>query len=88
MEKNKSLSPFDAVTEAAALRLRPIVMTTIPIIIGFIPLVLNLAGGGEMLQPMAVAVIGGLLFEIFVVLFLLPCLYIAFSSKKSKNTFG
>ncbi|MFH1118128.1 MAG: efflux RND transporter permease subunit [Pseudomonadota bacterium] len=70
------LSPFTAVVSAAKIRLRPRLMTTIPIIMGLIPLALNIEQGGDMLQPMAVGAIGGLLMLIPTALFLMPCLYV------------
>ena len=69
----------DAVVQAAKIRLRPRVMTTTSILVGFIPLALALEEGGDMLQPMAAAAIGGLLMEILVALFLMPCLYVSIS---------
>jgi len=68
-----------AVVEAAKIRLRPRIMTTVTTMIGFLPLALNLEEGGDMLQPMAVAAIGGLGMEILVALFLMPCLYVIIS---------
>jgi multidrug efflux pump subunit AcrB len=69
-------SADDAVREAARVRLRPRVMTTATTIAGLLPLALNVGAGGDMLQPMAVGAIGGLLLEIPVALFLMPCLYV------------
>ena len=66
----------EAVLEAAVLRLRPILMTLATSVLGLVPLALNLGEGGDMLVPMAVAVIGGLLFSIFVTLAFLPCAYV------------
>jgi len=73
----------EAIVRAASLRLRPITMTTVPMIVGLLPLALNVEEGGDMLQPMAVAAIGGLLMEILVALFLLPCLYLLVSGGSS-----
>jgi len=70
------LGVFDALVEAAKIRLRPRVMIAAAVIAGFVPLALNLEEGGDMLQPMAVAAIGGLSLGLFVALFLLPCLYL------------
>jgi len=64
-----------AVQAAARLRLRPRVMTTMTTIAGLTPLAFNVGSGGDMLQPMAVGAIGGLIMEIPVALFLMPCLY-------------
>ncbi len=68
-------APHDAILEAASVRLRPRVMTTLTTLVGFIPLALNLGGGNEMLQPMAAGAIGGLVMEFFAALFLMPILY-------------
>ena len=65
-----------AVREAARVRLRPRVMTTATTLAGLVPLALNVGEGGDLLQPMAVAAIGGLLAEIPVALFLMPGLYV------------
>jgi multidrug efflux pump subunit AcrB len=73
------MPPFDAVLNAAKIRLRPRVMTTISTLVAFIPLALAIEEGGDMLQPMAVGAIGGLLMEILVALFLMPCLYVMFA---------
>ena len=79
LEKTRGISPGLAVTEAAAIRLRPRIMTSVTTMVGFIPLALNLAEGGDMLQPMAVAAIGGLIMEIPVALILMPLLYVVVS---------
>ncbi len=73
------LLPEQAVLEAAKVRLRPRVMTTMAVLVGFIPLALALEEGGDMLQPMAAGAIGGLLMEILVALFLMPVLYSLFT---------
>lgn len=65
----------EAVHSAALLRLRPRLMTTLPIILGFLPLALAFDAGTELLRPMATAAIGGLLTEVFVALLLVPVLY-------------
>jgi multidrug efflux pump subunit AcrB len=69
-------SPLEPVVEAARLRLRPRVMTTLTTIAGLSPLALNVGAGGDMLQPLAVAAICGLAMEILAALFLMPCLYL------------
>ena len=64
----------------------PRVMTTATTIAGLSPLALNVGAGGDMLQPMAVGAIGGLLLEIPVALFLMPCLYTMGSRTSIKTT--
>jgi hydrophobic/amphiphilic exporter-1 (mainly G- bacteria), HAE1 family len=72
---------LDAVHSAALLRLRPRLMTTLPIVLGFLPLALAFEAGTELLQPMATAAIGGLLTEVFVALLLVPVFYFWISPK-------
>jgi len=74
-----------AVVNAAKIRLRPRIMTTMTTMIGFLPLALNIGEGGDMLQPMAVAAIGGLAMEIPVALFLMPAVYVAMTRKKNQS---
>jgi multidrug efflux pump subunit AcrB len=56
--------------------------------IGFLPLALNLEEGGDMLQPMAVAAIGGLGMEMPVALFLMPCLYVITARARASRLEG
>ena len=66
---------LDAILRAAPIRVRPILMTQLTTILGLTPLALNLGEGGDMLQPMAIAVIGGLLYSLPLTLFFLPSAY-------------
>ncbi len=66
----------DALVEAGALRLRPILMTTLTTVVGMLPLALGLDAGGALMQPLAVAVVGGLLSSMLLTLLLAPCLYL------------
>jgi len=79
-------NPLDAVVAAARIRLRPRMMTTLTTMMGFLPLALNLGEGGDILQPMAVGAIGGLVMEMAVALFLMPCLYALVSSSSRAET--
>jgi HAE1 family hydrophobic/amphiphilic exporter-1 len=78
----------EAVRSAARLRLRPRVMTTATTIAGLLPLAVHVGAGGDMLQPMAVGAIGGLLLEIPVALFLMPCLYVMASRSRRRLAAG
>lgn len=75
LHQRQGLPGRDAVLQAAKIRLRPRLMTTITTMIGFTPLALNLGEGADMLQPMAIGAIGGLATEAIVALFFMPCLY-------------
>jgi multidrug efflux pump subunit AcrB len=71
---------FDAIVEAAPLRVRPILMTVSTTVIGMLPLALNPAEGGELMAPIAVTVIGGLVASIALTLLVVPRLYLALNS--------
>jgi multidrug efflux pump subunit AcrB len=65
-------SPYEAIVEAAQQRFRPILLTTFTTTLGLIPLYL---GGGLMWEPMAVAIMVGLLFATIITLLFVPVLY-------------
>jgi multidrug efflux pump subunit AcrB len=73
--EDNGLSPQRAVIESGQRRLRPIVLTTFTTLGGMIPLYL---GGGPMFQPMAVAIMFGLLFATLLTLGVVPVLYALF----------
>jgi multidrug efflux pump subunit AcrB len=64
-----------AIRQAARLRLRPILMTTLTTVVGMTPLALGLGEGSEMLQPLAVVIVWGLSFSTLVSLVLIPTVY-------------
>jgi multidrug efflux pump subunit AcrB len=64
-----------AYREGAFNRLRPILMTSLAMIAGMIPMSLGLGEGGDQVAPLAIAVIGGLLFSLISTLLLLPLIY-------------
>ena len=66
----------DAVVEAGGIRLRPILMTTLTTVVGMMPLAVGMGSGSMLMQPLAVAVVGGLLSAMLLTLFLVPCLYV------------
>ena len=69
------LSPREAMLEAGARRLRPIMMTALATIAGMIPLSLALGQGSQMLQPLAIAVIGGILASMVLSLIVTPAVH-------------
>ena len=72
LERSAGLAHFDAIVAAAVQRSRPIVLTTATTVLGLLPLYL---GGGEMWEPMALAIMGGLLFSTLLTLGVVPVLY-------------
>jgi hydrophobe/amphiphile efflux-1 (HAE1) family protein len=67
---------LEAVVEAGAARMRPILMTTITSLVGTAPLALGLGDGSELMRPLAIAVVGGLSVSTLLTLFVVPCLYV------------
>jgi hydrophobic/amphiphilic exporter-1 (mainly G- bacteria), HAE1 family len=74
-KKAEGLSAVDAVAAAGPIRLRPILMTTMAMIFGMLPVALALGEGGEIRAPMAVTVIGGLITSTLLTLVVVPVVY-------------
>jgi multidrug efflux pump subunit AcrB len=66
-----------AIREAARIRLRPILMTTLCTLFGLLPLALGIGAGSELQRPLALAVIGGLALSTPITLFFVPTLLVA-----------
>jgi len=73
--RREGLSPREAMVKAGRRRLRPIMMTALAAAAGFLPLALALGAGSEMLQPLAVAVIGGIAISMVLSLILTPAVH-------------
>jgi len=74
---------LQAVQEAAAARLRPILMTTLAMVLGILPIALALGAGAESRVSMGIAVIGGLLCGGALTLFVIPAMYVLFSRQRA-----
>jgi hydrophobe/amphiphile efflux-1 (HAE1) family protein len=74
--REKGLPVEEAVIEAGAVRLRPILMTTTTTVCGMLPLALGLGEGSELMQPLAIAVCGGLTVSTLLTLLVVPCTYL------------
>ena len=77
--KAQGLSKVDAIVDAAAARLRPILMTSLSTVLGILPIALALGAGSESRTSMGIAVIGGLIFSTVLTLFVIPAIYSYFS---------
>jgi multidrug efflux pump subunit AcrB len=75
-------TPEDALVQAGRRRLRPIAMTALATIAGMLPLALAIGSGSQMLQPLAIAVIGGLLCSIVLSLILTPIIHFYLDREK------
>jgi CzcA family heavy metal efflux pump len=82
----EGVPPAEAMMHAAQRRLRPIVMTAIAAVCGMLPLAFALGAGSQMLQPLAIAVIGGLAISMVLSLVVTPVVYFLLtSSRKPKE---
>jgi len=68
-------SPQDAILQAGRRRLRPIVMTALATVAGMLPLAFAIGAGSQMLQPLAIAVIGGVLISMVLSLIITPAVH-------------
>jgi multidrug efflux pump subunit AcrB len=75
--------PEEAMVQAGRRRLRPIIMTALATVAGMLPLAFALGAGSQMLQPLAIAVIGGILISMVLSLIVTPAVYFYMAEKKA-----
>ena len=73
--RDRGMEMVAAIVEAARVRLRPILMTTLTTVMGMLPLAMGVGEGSELLQPLAVVIACGLTFSTLVSLLLVPAIY-------------
>lgn len=78
--KREGMVAIEAAVEAGAARFRPILMTTLTTMLGMLPLALALGEGSELMQPLAIVVIGGLSVSMFLTLLVVPGVYLIFDN--------
>ncbi|PZO44620.1 MAG: cation transporter [Pseudanabaena frigida] len=76
LREEQKCSRIQAILQAAPIRLRPILMTTITTVVGAFPLALGGGDGGEFLQPLGIVTFSGLALATILTLFLIPCFYV------------
>jgi HAE1 family hydrophobic/amphiphilic exporter-1 len=78
--RGRGMPLVNAIRESATIRFRPIVMTTVAMIAGMMPLALGVTEGAEFRKSMGTVIIGGLTSSLFLTLFLVPVVYVAIMS--------
>jgi len=84
-KRKAGLNIGEAAFEAAASRLRPILMTSLATIFGALPIALALGAGASSRVPLGIVVVGGLLFALILTLFVIPVMYILMADKKLQH---
>jgi hydrophobe/amphiphile efflux-1 (HAE1) family protein len=82
MLRKRGYKLYDAIQEAGRSRLRPVVMTSSTMILAMVPMALSRSMGHEMFSPMAITMIGGLLFSMLITLIIVPAFYAVFNRKE------
>ncbi|MFN3933131.1 MAG: efflux RND transporter permease subunit [Parvibaculum sp.] len=83
--REKGLSVYDAVIEAASLRLRPILMTTGAMALGAVPLALASGAGAESRRSIGYVIVGGITFGTLLTLFVVPTVYLLIASWRERR---
>jgi multidrug efflux pump len=86
-KREEGLSKMDAVLEAARMRLRPILMTSLTMALGTLPIALSLGAASTSRQPLGIVVVGGVLFSLILTLFVIPAMYSYLSSSRKHIEF-
>jgi multidrug efflux pump len=77
-EREQGLAPREAIRQAALLRFRPILMTTMAALLGALPLMISWGVGSELRRPLGIAMVGGLIFSQILTIFTTPVIYLYF----------
>jgi HAE1 family hydrophobic/amphiphilic exporter-1 len=75
-QRSEDVDPETAILEAAVIRFRPIMMTSMAALFGTLPIAIGMGDGGEARKPLGLAVVGGLLFSQALTLYITPVLYV------------
>ena len=83
-ERRQGMSPRESIVQAAMLRFRPIMMTTLAALFGALPLALEGGTGSELRNPLGITIVGGLLLSQLLTLYTTPVIYLAMDRLKKR----
>lgn len=81
----KGMGKKEAVIYAASMRLRPILMTSLAMALGALPLALSLGAAATSRIPLGIVIVGGIIFSLLLTLFVIPAIYVYLSSSKKRS---
>ncbi len=87
IERERRVTPLEAIREACLLRLRPILMTTMAALLGALPLMLGTGEGAELRQPLGIAIVGGLFMSQVLTLYTTPVVYLYLERQRLRFSF-
>jgi multidrug efflux pump len=83
-ERERGMSPSEAITEACMLRFRPILMTTMCAMFGALPLALGTGTGSELRRPLGITIVGGLIVSQMLTLYTTPVVYVVLDNLRRR----
>jgi multidrug efflux pump len=81
----QGVAKYEAVVEAATARLRPILMTSLAVVLGAVPIAFALGAGAKSRVSLGIVIMGGMLFSLVLTLYIIPMMYLLLAAKTRKD---
>jgi multidrug efflux pump len=85
--KQTGVNKYEAAIEAAAMRLRPILMTSLATALGALPIALSLGAAAQSRVPLGIVIVGGIMFSLLLTLYVIPAIYSFWSRRQKTQTY-